>query len=152
MRTLDLTPLFRSTVGFDHWDRVFDQVFGGEVEAPSYPPYNIEKLGENAYRIAMAVAGFTLDDIEITQTRNTLVVRGKVKDATKDREVRYLHRGIAARAFERQFELADYVNVTEAKLENGMLLIGLEREVPEALRPRTIDIQGTQPRLTQAAA
>jgi len=150
MRTLDLSPLFRSTVGFDHWDRVFDQVFGAETEVPSYPPYNIEKLGENAYRIAMAVAGFTQDDIEVTQTRNALVVRGKTKD--KDEGVRYLHRGIAARAFERQFELADYVNVTEAKLENGLLLIGLEREVPEALRPRTVRIEGARPRLTQDAA
>jgi molecular chaperone IbpA len=152
MRTLDLTPLFRSTVGFDHWDRVFDQVYGGQTEAPSYPPYNIEKLGENAYRIAMAIAGFTQDDIEITQTRNTLVVRGKTKEL--DEGVRYLHRGIAARAFERQFELADYVNVTEAKLENGLLLIALQREVPEALRPRTIKIArgAERPRIEQQAA
>ncbi len=151
MRTLDLTPLFRSTVGFDRFDRVFDQVFGGEVDVPAYPPYNIEKLDENRYRIAMAVAGFSEGDIDVTQTRNSLVVRGKTKE--KEEAVRFLHRGIAARAFEREFALADYVNVTEAKLENGLLVIGLEREVPEAMRPRSIPIGGTaRERLAQEAA
>ncbi|MSO71012.1 MAG: Hsp20 family protein [Alphaproteobacteria bacterium] len=151
MRTLDLSPLFRSTVDFDRWDRVFDQAFGAEAEAQSYPPYNIEKLSESSYRIAMAVAGFTQGDIEVTQTRNSLVVRGKTKE--KDEDVRYLHRGIAGRAFERQFELADHVNVTEAKLENGLLLIALQREVPEASRPRSIPIAaGDRPRLAQQEA
>jgi len=140
MRSYDLSPLFRSTIGFDHMSRLLDSVFAGEVEAPGYPPYNIEKLGENEYRITMAVAGFTPDDIEITQQRTSLVIRGKTRE--KDVEnVRTLHRGIAARAFERRFELADHVEVKGARLENGLLLVDLVREVPEAMRPRTIAIE-----------
>ncbi len=152
MRTFDLTPLFRSTVGFDHWDRLLDTAFGGETETPSYPPYNIEKLGDNQYRITMAVAGFTPDEVEVTQQANSVVIRGKAKE--KDVTARYLHRGIAARAFERRFELADYVEVKGANLANGLLLVDLAREVPEALRPRTIRVEATPERtqITQAAA
>ena len=106
-------------------------------EEGGYPPYNIEKLGEDAYRIVMAVAGFGMDDLEIVAERNRLAVRGEVKDKT---ERTYLHRGIATRAFERQFDLADFVQVEGASLENGLLVIELKREIPEALKPRRIEI------------
>ena len=138
MRTynLDLTPLFRSTVGFDRMGRLL--ATASNTEAPSYPPYNIEKVADDQYRVTMAVAGFNADDLDITQNNNTLVVTGnqsKDEDAAK-----YLHRGIATRSFERQFELADHVNVTDAGLENGLLVIELKREVPEELKPRKIEI------------
>ena len=136
MRSYDLSPLFRSTVGFDRMGRLLDSAF--QTEAPTYPPYNIEKVGEDAYRITMAVAGFGEDDLEVTQKGSELVVNGKARSEEVD--VSYLHRGIAARAFERRFELADHVNVVEASLVNGMLSIALKREVPEALKPRTIGI------------
>ena len=136
MRSYDLSPLFRSTVGFDRMSRLLDSAF--QTEAPTYPPYNIEKSGEDAYRITMAVAGFGEDDLEVTQKGSELLVAGKARPT--DEEVRYLHRGIAARAFERRFGLADHVNVVGASLVNGMLSIELEREVPEALKPRTIAI------------
>jgi molecular chaperone IbpA len=137
MRSYDLSPLFRSTVGFDRMSRLLDSAF--QAEAPTYPPYNIEKSGEDAYRITMAVAGFGEDDLEVTQKGSELLVAGKARPT--DEEVRYLHRGIAARAFERRFGLADHVNVVGASLVNGMLSIELEREVPEALKPRTIGIK-----------
>ena len=135
---LDLTPLFRSSVGFDRVGHLLDSAFNSE--APSYPPYNIEKLGDDEYRVTMAVAGFVASDIDITQTNNSLVVtggQGKAKDDAK-----YLHRGIAMRTFERQFDLADHVNVTRADLANGLLVIDLKRDVPEALKPRKIEITG----------
>ncbi len=135
---LDLTPLFRSSVGFDRVGHLLDSAFNSE--APSYPPYNIEKLGDDEYRVTMAVAGFVASDIDITQTNNSLVVtggQGKAKDDAK-----YLHRGIAMRTFERQFDLADHVNVTRADLANGLLVIDLKRDVPEALKPRKIEISG----------
>lgn len=133
---LDLTPLFRSTVGFDRMGRLLDTA--SNTEAPSYPPYNIEKVADDRYLVTMAVAGFNGDDLEVTQNNNTLIVTGnKDKDAE---EVQFLHRGIATRSFERQFELADHVNVTNAGLENGMLTIDLMREVPEELKPRKIEI------------
>ncbi len=138
MRTynLDLTPLFRSTVGFDRMGRLLDTAFNSE--APSYPPYNIEKIANDQYRITMAVAGFNQTDLDITQNNNTLIVTG---DQEKDEDnPKYLHRGIATRAFQRQFELADHVNVTNAGLENGLLVIELKREVPEELKPRKIAI------------
>jgi molecular chaperone IbpA len=137
MRSYDLSPLFRSTVGFDRMSRLLDSAF--QAEAPTYPPYNIEKSGEDAYRITMAVAGFGEDDLDVTQKGSELLVAGKARPT--DEEVRYLHRGIAARAFERRFGLADHVNVVGASLVNGMLSIELEREVPEALKPRTIGIK-----------
>lgn len=138
MRTynLDLTPLFRSTVGFDRMGRLLDSALNSE--APSYPPYNIEKLADDAYRVTMAVAGFRSEDIDITQDNNTLIVTGgQEKDGP---EAQYLHRGIATRAFERRFDLAEHVNVTKADLENGLLVIDLKREVPEELKPRKIAI------------
>ncbi|MEI7606844.1 MAG: Hsp20 family protein [Rhodospirillaceae bacterium] len=154
MRTFDLSPLYRSTVGFDHLTRILDglQVSDG---GQSYPPYNIEKLGEDAYRIAIAVAGFSAGDIEIVAAEGQLSVKGKAK--TEDDKATYLYRGIAARAFERRFQLADYVVVTGARLENGMLQIELERQVPEALKPRSIPINtgsagGTVTQLNKKAA
>ena len=145
MRTynLDLTPLFHSTVGFDRMGRLLDTV--SNTEAPSYPPYNIEKLADDGYRITMAIAGFNAEDLEITQNNNALVVMGN-QNTTADK-TQFLHRGIATRAFERQFELADHVNVVSSNLENGMLVIDLQREIPEELKPRKITIgSGTSTR------
>ena len=145
MRTynLDLTPLFRSSVGFDRVGQMLDSAFNSE--APSYPPYNIEKLGDDEYRVTMAVAGFGAGNIDITQNSNSLVVKGE--QSKTDGEETYLHRGIATRAFERQFDLADHVNVTKADLANGLLVIDLKREVPEELKPRKIEIAaGGKPR------
>lgn len=136
MRSYDLSPLFRSTVGFDRMNRLIDNAQNADV--PSYPPYNIEKLGDDEYRVTMAVAGFGSDDVEITQKENSLVVTGDTKG--NDEGATYLHRGIAARAFERRFALADHVNVAGASLENGILVVELKREVPEALKPRKIAI------------
>lgn len=136
MNTLDLSPLFRSTVGFDRVSRLLE---GALNDAPTYPPYNIEKLSEDDYRIVMAVAGFAEDDLTITVKENSLQVEGHREEA--DTEVQYLHRGIAGRAFNRKFELADHIQVRGAKLENGLLVIDLQREIPEALKPRTIAIK-----------
>ena len=138
MRTynLDLTPLFRSTVGFDRMGRLLDTA--SNTEAPSYPPYNIEKVADDQYRVTMAIAGFNAADLDITQNNNTLIVTGNQDKGEND--VQFLHRGIATRSFERQFELAEHVNVTNAGLENGLLLIDLKREVPEELKPRKIAI------------
>ena len=134
--TLDLSPLFRSTVGFDRIGRLFDEAFA--EAGPAYPPYNIEKTGEDTYRIVMAVAGFAEKDLAVQVENRTLTVEGKQSD--KDEKAVYLHRGIAARAFVRRFELADYIVVDGAKLENGLLVVALKREVPEALKPRQIAI------------
>jgi molecular chaperone IbpA len=138
MRTynFDLTPLFRSTVGFDRMGSLLDSAFN--AEAPSYPPYNIEKLDEDAYRVTMAVAGFAREDLDIVQDNNSLTVKGE--QAKSEDGPQYLHRGIATRAFERRFELADHVNVVDARLENGLLVVELKREVPEELKPRKIAI------------
>ena len=143
MTSFDLSPLFRSTVGFDRLSRALDNAYRSEARAQTYPPYNIETDGDNAYRITMAVAGFGEDDIEVTQKENSLLVRGKVEKV--EEEGRYLHRGIAARAFERHFQLADHVEVTEANMVNGLLVISLVREVPEAMKPRTIKIATGSP-------
>ena len=138
MRTYDLSPLFRSTVGFDRMMQLLDAAGRVEDSAPSYPPYNIEKTGENAYRVTMAVAGFSADELNITVQEGVLTVTGK---AAKDEEPKqFLHRGIARRAFERRFELADHIQVSGANLSNGLLHIDLVREVPEAMKPRTIKI------------
>lgn len=138
----DLTPLFRSTVGFDRLNDLFDSAMTREEHAAAYPPYNIEKLGENEYSITMAVAGFTESDIEITAQENLLVVSGRVMETEEDKERTYLHKGIATRAFERKFSLADHVKVVGAKMENGLLTVSLEREIPEAFKPRMIPING----------
>ena len=135
MRTFDLAPLYRSAIGFDRLASLLEQ---RAESAPSYPPYNVELVGEDKYRIVMALAGFTRDEVEIISERDTLHVTGrKQKDETQRT---YLHRGIAARDFEQRFQLANHVKVTSASFDNGMLTIDLVREVPEALKPRKIAI------------
>ncbi|HLX99557.1 MAG TPA: Hsp20 family protein [Roseiarcus sp.] len=140
MLNTDLSPFYRSTVGFDRLFSMLDRVAGGDQSVPSYPPYNIERTGENAYRITLAVAGFGESELNVESRENTLTVRGS-KEAPKTDENRdMLYQGIAARAFERRFQLADHVVVTGAVSENGLLHIDLVREVPEAQKPRTIAI------------
>ena len=139
MRTYDFSPLFRYTVGFDRIEHLMASAMNHADRAQSYPPYNIETVAENVYRITMAVAGFGEEDLDITQKENSLVIRGKAQNGGNDGS--YLHRGIANRAFERSFELADYVLVIGANLSKGMLIIDLERELPEALKPRKIEIK-----------
>ncbi|MCG8542909.1 MAG: Hsp20 family protein [Alphaproteobacteria bacterium] len=139
MRTYDFSPLFRSSIGFDRLARVVDGLAG--EQAPAYPPYNIEKTGDDSYRITMAVAGFGDDDLEIRTQENKLVISGRREKAEDHDERTFLHRGIAERTFERQFSLADHIKVSAANLENGLLHVDLVREVPEAMKPRTIDIK-----------
>ena len=138
MRTFDLAPLHRATVGFDQIADLMDRVLRNDVSQPSYPPYNIEKISDDGWRISIAVAGFSESDLSIEQRESTLIV--SAKKATEEAKTTYLHRGIANRAFERRFHLADHVRVTGATHLNGMLNIELLREVPEALRPRRIEI------------
>jgi len=138
MHAFDFSPLFRSTIGFDRLGQLVDAAMHSD-EANGYPPYNIEKTGEDAYRITMAVAGFSPEDIEIVAQDNSLAVRGKAE--RQNGESRYLHRGIAGRAFERRYQLADFIKVKGAELVNGLLHIDLVREVPEAMKPRTIKIE-----------
>ena len=138
MRTFDLAPLYRSTVGFDRLFSMLDNTAGLDA-APGYPPYNIERTGENAYRISIAVAGFADADLAIEVKENTLTVRGEKQEKAGEKgEV--LYQGIAARAFERRFQLADYVQVSGAQLANGLLHVDLVREIPEAKKPRQIPI------------
>ncbi len=139
MRSYDLSPLYRSTVGFDRLFSLLDQATSVD-NAPTYPPYNIERTAENAYRITIAVAGFGEGDLSIESKENALTVRGEKKVAEGGEKREVLHQGIAARAFERRFQLADYVQVTGASLENGLLHIDLVREIPEAKKPRQIPI------------
>jgi molecular chaperone IbpA len=137
----DLSPLYRSTVGFDSLASILDQVASFDNEADNYPPYNIERLTGNEYRITMAVAGFGKQDVKIEVKENTLSIRGEKNDAGKERA--FLHRGIASRAFERRFQLADHVEVRGADLKDGLLSLDLEREVPERLKPRIVQIGAT---------
>lgn len=138
MRTFDLAPLYRATVGFDQVADLMDRVLADTGTAPSYPPYNIEKTADDAWRISVAVAGFAEADLAVEVKENALLVTGrKAKD---EAERKYLHRGIATRAFERRFTLADHVRVTGASHADGMLHLDLVREVPEALKPRRIEI------------
>ena len=136
MPTIDLSPLYRSVVGFDRLADLLDAA--GAEAATGYPPYNIERTGENAYRVEIAVAGFRQDDLTIEVKENLLTVQGR--KVANDEAKRYLHRGLAERNFERRFQLADYVIVDDASLENGLLSITLKRELPEALKPRRIAI------------
>ena len=138
MRTYDFAPLYRATVGFDRIADMMDRVMETEVSAPTYPPYNIEKTDENAYRISVAVAGFAESELTVEVKDGALIVAAK--KAEDDKERTYLHRGIATRAFERRFQLADHVRVSGASHVDGMLHIDLVREVPEALKPRRIEI------------
>ena len=152
MRTLDLTPLFRSTVGFDRLSRALDTAMRVEDTALSYPPYNIEKVADDEYRITMAVAGFSESDLEITTHDGNLAIRGRIEGEPSSTS--FLYRGIAGRPFERKFQLADYIKVAGANLANGILTVELRREVPEAMKPRTIEIKsgGKQTKRLEAAA
>ena len=144
MRTFDLTPFYRSTVGFDRLFSLLDQVPGDA--AAGYPPYNIERTGENAYRISVAVSGFAQNELSIVAKENTLTIKGeKVSNDNTEKKAEVLYRGIAARAFERVFQLADFVLVKNASLENGLLHVDLVREIPEAKKPLQIPINGTAP-------
>ena len=142
MTTFDFAPLFRSAIGFDRLARLVDSV-QATADAPSYPPYNIEKTGEDSYRLTMAVAGFGPNDLAVTAKENTLIVSGKLANQTQDADV--LYRGIAGRAFERRFVLADHIVVEDADLQNGLLHVGLKRVVPESLKPRRIAIGSGAP-------
>jgi molecular chaperone IbpA len=146
MDRFDFSPLFRSTIGFDRLVRLVDR----DDTVPSYPPYNIEKTGEDSYRVTLAVAGFSPEEIDVTVHENSLLVTGKAKK--EEENVRYLHRGIARRAFERRFSLADHIKIVGAKLVNGMLHIDLAREVPEEMKPRKIAIVAEQPEVVEKKA
>jgi molecular chaperone IbpA len=145
MRTLDFAPLYRSSIGFDNLTSLLDTVTQWDKSQPSYPPYNIELVEEDHYRITMAVAGFEQRELDIEVENQTLTVRGR-KETDEDSRT-FLHKGIAGRGFDRRFRLADHVKVSAAKLENGLLHIELQRELPEAMRPRSIQIQSGDQRL-----
>ena len=138
MRTFDLTPFYRSTVGFDRLFSLLDQT--ASESSPGYPPYNIERTGENNFRISVAVSGFSQNEISIVAKENTLTIRGEKSANENGSKAEVLYRGIAARAFERAFQLADFVQVKNASLENGLLHVDLVREIPEAKKPRSIPI------------
>ncbi|WP_127143138.1 Hsp20 family protein [Pelagibacterium montanilacus] len=142
MQRLDFTPFYRSTVGFDRLFSRLDTMVG--EDAKSYPPYNIERTGENAYRVTVAVAGFSNDDIVVETRENSLLVKGGRTTSPAEDKREFLHRGIAERSFELRFQLADYVEVAGANMENGLLHIDLRRELPESKRPRQIEIGGAR--------
>ena len=146
MTTIDFSPLFRSMIGFDRLSSALEAA--QRAESGGYPPYNVEVSGENAYRITMAVAGFSETDLDIEAKENILTVSGNRK-ADEDKETRYLYRGIATRGFERRFQLADYVKVVDARMENGLLHIDLVREIPEAMKPRKIEVRGNSGRFIE---
>ena len=149
MRHFDFTPLYRATVGFDQVAELMDRVLASDVSNASYPPYNIEKTSDDTYRISVAVAGFSVDDISVEVKENALILSAGKSEETAERS--YLHRGIATRSFERRFQLADHVHVVDASHVDGMLHVDLKREVPEALKPRRIEISsGEQKTLSQA--
>lgn len=152
MNTFDFAPLYRSTVGFDHLASLLDSVVSNERSQPAFPPYNIELLEKDKYRITMAVAGFSEDDIQVESENNTLTVAANRVEKAGETKPTYLHQGIAERNFKRQFRLADHVKVVSANLSNGLLHIMLEREIPEAMKPRSIPINGrnVQPLLKSA--
>jgi molecular chaperone IbpA len=139
MTTFDLSPLFRTSVGFDRLARMLNTESRLE-QGGGFPPYNIKASGEDKYQITMAVAGFSEEDLNITSEQNRLIVSGNISDERESEEDNYLYRGIATRSFERRFNLADHVKVTGARLDNGLLHIELEREIPEEMKPRSIDI------------
>lgn len=141
MNSIDLTPLYRNSIGFDRLASLLDSALRTDSVTPGYPPYNIEMLSENRYAITLAVAGFEQSELDLMVEKGVLTVRGK---KAKEEERRYLHQGIANRAFERKFNLADYVEVTGADLHNGLLTISLVKEIPEAMKPRTITINQTR--------
>jgi len=141
MNRFDFSPLYRSTVGFDQFASLLDSVLS-DSNQQSFPPYNIERTGENAYRISMAVAGFAESELSIEARQNLLTITGKKEEKQDAENTRVLHRGIATRNFERRFQLADHVEVRGAALENGLLHVDLAREIPEAMKPRQIEISG----------
>jgi molecular chaperone IbpA len=145
MRNFDFSPLYRTTVGFDHLSSLLNAVNRGDTNTNSYPPYNIELLDKDRYRITMAISGFVENELELQSEKQTLTVKGN--KAADEIERNYLHRGIAGRNFERKFQLADHVEVTAAKLENGLLHIDLSREIPEAMKPKMIPIGSSKARL-----
>ena len=147
MRTFDFAPFYRSTIGFDRLFSTLDQLGGVESSVPSYPPYNIARTGENAYRISVAVAGFTDADLSIETKESRLTIRGERKSNDEEKTGEVLYKGIAGRTFERGFQLADHVQVKGASLENGLLHVDLVREIPEAMKPRAIPIASSSKRL-----
>lgn len=147
MRTFDLTPFYRSTVGFDRLFSLLDQ--SASESSPGYPPYNIERTGENNFRISVAVSGFSQNEISIVAKENTLTIKGEKAANENSQAAEVLYRGIASRAFERQFQLADFVQVKNASLENGLLHVDLVREIPEAKKPRQIPITTSAPQVTE---
>lgn len=149
MRTFDLTPFYRSTVGFDRLFSLLDQANG---DGSGYPPYNIERTGENNFRISVAVSGFSQNEISIVAKENTLTIKGEKAANENGQSGEVLYRGIASRAFERQFQLADFVQVRNASLENGLLHVDLVREIPEAKKPRQIPITTPAPQVTEQVA
>jgi molecular chaperone IbpA len=148
MTTIDFSPLFRSMIGFDRFSNALETAY--RSEPGGYPPYNVEVSGENDYRVTMAVAGFADKDLAIEVKENILTVSGARGDEEETTETRYLYRGIANRSFERKFQLADYVRVVDARLENGLLHVDLRREVPEAMKPRKVEIRTDQNRLIES--
>lgn len=138
---IDLTPLYANTVGFDRFGSMLDAAFNAEQRGAGYPPYDIELVGENQYAISLAVAGFGQDEIDVQVEKGVLTIRGKKNDQSK--EGQYLHRGIANRAFERKFNLADHVEVVNAEMNNGLLTVSLQKEIPEAMKPRKIQVNGS---------
>ncbi len=151
MRQFDLSPLYRSTIGFDRLFSLLDQAGGQEAATVAYPPYNIERTGENAYRLTLAVAGFGESELSIESRENALTIKGAKETRQEGEASEMLYQGIAARAFERRFQLADHVQVTGARLENGLLHVDLVREIPEAQRPRQIPIGASGPRTVEAS-
>ena len=149
MRNFDFSPLYRSTIGFDHLSSLLDAVNRNDASQPSYPPYNIELIDKDKYQITMAVAGFVEDELELQSEKQTLTVKGKKEGVDEARN--FLHQGIAARNFERRFQLADHVEVTGASLANGLLHIDLVRVIPEAMRPKQMPINSEKPKLVDLA-
>ena len=146
MRNYDLTPLFRSMIGVDQMNTMLESALRGPANETNYPPYNIEKLGEDEYQVTMAVAGFGEEDLEIVTENSSLVIRGRIERESDEAEREFLHRGIATRSFEQKFRLAEHIRVTGASMQNGLLMVELVREIPEALKPRTIEINATSDR------
>ncbi len=154
MRTFDISPLLRASVGFENLNRLVDLASRGDASDNGYPPYNIEKTGDGSYRVAMAVAGFARSELDLTVQENTLIVTGHASEEAASPERQYLHRGIAKRAFERRFQLADTIKVTNASYADGLLNIDLVREIPEHKKPRKVeigDVAATQPAIDAQA-
>jgi len=146
---IDLTPLYANTVGFDRFGSLLDAALSADRQAAGYPPYDIELVGENRYAITLAVAGFQDSEIDVQVEKGVLTVRGRREEQTKDS--RYLHRGIATRSFERKFNLADHVEVVSAQMDNGLLKVALVKEIPEAMKPRTIPVGQAQAAIESTA-